>query len=456
MNESKYQIDMRQGPLLRQILLFAIPLMLTGFLQLLYNAVDIIVIGQFDGTIAQGAISSTSQLIALFVGAFFGISAGSSVICSRFTGARDFKAVEKIVHTSIALSIVVGIFLAILGVFFSDDVLKLMRAPDETFDLSVRYLSIYFLGMPATMIYNFGASILRSIGDTRRPLYFLATAGVVNLFFNIFFVAILDMGVTGVAIATVIAQVLSMILVLRTLHNVKYPHKLVFSKISIDKTQLRFILKVGLPLGLQSSLFSLSNVFVQSSFNSFNSATILAGIGTSNVLTNSVAVLLNSFQHTCLNFSSQNLGACQYMRMRQVYYYSVGLVFVVGIIIGSFFTFASPILLRIFTSDPAVIEIASNRLYYLVLPIFICGVNDVTSGQLRGIGNFIAPTVISLACICGIRILWIYTVFSYFGTLESLYISHPVSWGVSLIIQFTFYTIVIKKFPKKNSTISPN
>ncbi len=449
----KYQIDMRRGPLLKQILVFTIPLMLTGFLQLLYNAVDIIIIGKFDGTVAQGAVSSTSQLINLFVSMFMGIAAGSSVVASRAAGASDVESVDGIVHTSIALSLILGIILAAVGVIFSNDMLKFMSAPDETIELSTLYLTIFFLGMPANMVYNFGSSLLRSMGDTKRPLYFLLISGAINLTFNILFVAIFKWGVAGVAIATVIAQFTSMILVIITLANSPIPYKLMFSRIKIDVKRLIQILKVGLPLGVQGSLFAVSNVLIQSSVNSFNSATILAGVGTSNNLDTVIFITMNAFYQTCLNFTSQNLGGMQYHRMRKVYHYCLGLVFLFGLAAGTIVTFGSPFLLRIFTDDPAVIAIGTERLYYIALPMFLCGIMDVTSGQLRGIGYSLSPTIISLTFVCLLRIVWIATVFNHFGTLVSLYLSYPISWAIAFVILFIVYAIGIRKFPNENKEL---
>lgn len=428
-------MDMLNGPLFKNIIKFTIPLLLTGTLQLLYNAADIVIVGQFASDHSLAAVSSTGSLINLIVNVFMGLSVGASVIVSQNMGAGKYKDVSEAVHTSIAISIVCGIVVGVFGFFASKGMLQLMDSPADVIDLSALYVKIYFLGMPANMIYNFGAAILRAVGDTKRPLYYLSFSGIINVVLNLIFVIVLHMDVAGVALATIISQIISAILVIRCLLKSDGAVKLIPSKIKIHGDKLKKIIAVGLPAGIQGSLFSISNVIIQSSINAFGSEA-MAGNGAASNIEGFIYVAMNSLHQAAITFAGQNYGAGKIKRIKTVCLECMALVSAVGLLMGALvFTFGEQ-LLSIYTDSPAEIEYGLVRMNMIMFTYFLCGTMDVMVGMLRGIGHSLTPTIVSIACVCGFRILWIFTAYAgYKATGASVHdcfvmllVSYPVSW----------------------------
>lgn len=443
-----YAVDMLHGPLLSRLLIYALPLVLSGVLQLLFNAADIVVVGKFTGSHALAAVGSTSALINLLVNLFIGISIGTNVLVARYCGARDFDNTQETVHTSIMVSIIGGILMIFVGIIFAKPLLELMGTPADVIEHSVLYMRIYFIGMPAFMLYNFGAAILRAIGDTRRPLYFLTIAGVVNVIFNLFFVIALQMGVAGVAIATVISQVISAALVILSLMHTEGMCQLHKDQLKLHPDKLKAMLRIGLPAGLQGIVFSISNVLIQSSVNSFGSI-VMAGNTSASNIEGFVYTAMNAIYQTCLSFTSQNLGAGNHDRIKKVLFYCLGIVTVIGIVLGQGAYRLGNILLSIYSSDPEVISYGLVRLSLVCATYFLCGIMDVCCGTMRGLGYSITPMLVSLTGACAFRVIWIMTIFKAEHTLFSLYVSYPISW----LLTFAAHIIcILFAFHKLNKT----
>ena len=440
-------IDMLHGPMIFKILLFAFPLALSSILQLLFNAADTIVVGQFAGSQALAAVGSNGALINLIVNVFMGLSIGANVIVARFRGQGNEIQINKAVHTAILLSVICGVFLAFVGFFLAPAMLHLMGTPDDVIGLSALYLKIYFIGMPFLMLYNFGAAILRSVGDTKRPLYYLTVAGIVNVGLNLVFVIIFNMSVDGVAIATVISEIISSLLVVRSLMHESGPLKLEFSKLAIDRRSLIEIAKVGLPAGLQGCVFSLSNVVIQSSINSFGSIVVAGNSAAANV-EGFIYVTMNSFHQSAVTFSSQIYGAKQYHRCDRALMISGGFAASIGTLIGFIFIFLGKPLLGLYTNDPLVIQAGLVRMNYLFKFQFLNGGMDVMVGGLRGIGYSVLPTIISLSGACILRLIWVATIFKAIPTISTLYLVYPVSWGITLSALIISYLIARQQIRK--------
>ena len=439
-----YEIDMCSGPLFGKILRFAVPLILSGVLQLLFNAADIIVVGRFTGSDALAAVGSTSSLINLLVNLFIGISVGANVMAARYYGSGSEKEMFQTVHTAILTALLGGCFMVFTGVLVARPVLELMGTPDEALPQAVLYMRLYFIGMPAFMAYNFGAAILRAIGDTKRPLYFLSAAGVINVLFNLLFVVVFHMGVEGVAIATVISQVISAILVLRCLCKSEGIYRLEFRKLHIHKDKLVAMLKIGLPAGFQGMMFNISNVLIQSSVNSFGSLVMAGNTAASNI-EGFVYIALNAIYQTSLSFTSQNVGARQYKRVDRVLGCCVLIVAVLGTVLGVGAYLMGEVLLRIYSSDPHVIAYGMSRLALISAPYALCGIMDVLAGSLRGMGCSITPMVTSLTGACLFRVIWIFTVFQWNHSRFMLYVSYPISWTLVLLMNAACYAVIRKK-----------
>ena len=439
-----YEIDMCHGPLFGKIIRFSIPLMLSGILQLLFNAADIIVVGRFVGSTALAAVGSTSSLINLLINLFIGFSVGANVLVARFHGAGRDDEVNETVHTAITLSMVSGIFLLILGVTVTRTLLIWMGSPDDVLDQSSLYLKIYFLAMPATLLYNFGSSILRAVGDTKRPLFYLVTAGVINVCFNLFFVIVCHLGVAGVGLATVIAEYISAVLIIRCLMRSQGCCHLDLHQLGIVKNKLRQIMQIGLPAGMQGVVFSLSNVLIQSSINSFGS-TAMAGNTASMNIDNFIYISMNTFQQTAMSFTSQNYGAGEEKRIHKVLFICQGLVISVGLIFGVGAWLAGDTLLSIYSSDPNVIQFGKDRMSVICTTYFLCGIMDTMVGALRGVGYSLLPMIVSLIGACGLRIVWIFTAFQVHRSLWMLYISYPITWIITGGVHIFCYILVRKK-----------
>ncbi len=441
--KKKYEMDMCNGPIISKMLIFAIPLMCSSILQLLFNAADIVVVGKFAGDNSLGAVGSTTALINLLVNLFMGLSVGANVLAARDYGGNRKDELSKTVHTSMMLSIISGIILTVVGVLFSRQILILMKSPDEILPLASLYLKIYFIGMPASMAYNFGSAILRSVGDTKRPLYFLFAAGIVNVILNLIFVIVFNMDVAGVALATIISQYISAFLVIRCLMRESEGIKLHISKLKIHKDKLMPILRVGIPAGFQGVIFSLSNVVIQSSVNIFGNI-IVSGNSAAQNIEGFIYVGMNAFYQAAISFTSQNMGAGKKERVRKIAISAQILVILTGLILGLTALFSGRWLLRIYTNNPEVIEAGMKRMVVITTTYFLCGMMDVMVGIMRGLGYSIIPMIVSLIGACGLRLIWIATVFQIpqYHNVTTVYVAYPISWAITFTIHVITYIII--------------
>lgn len=448
-NEKKtYEIDMCNGPILGKMLLFAVPLMCSSVLQLLFNAADVIVVGRFAGDAALAAVGSNSALINLLTNLFIGLSVGVNVLVSRYYGAKQGKDIEETVHTAMLMSILSGGLILLAGCLGARQILGWMKTPEDVLPLSTLYLRIYFLGMISSMVYNFGSAILRAVGDTKRPLYYLASAGVVNVLLNLFFVIVCRLSVAGVAIATVISETISAILVLRCMMKEEGFIRLDLRRLRICGEKLRKILQIGLPASIQSMVFSFSNVIIQASVNSFG-AVAVAGNSAAASIEGFVYVAMNAFYQASISFTGQNVGAGKYERINKILALAEGCVICVGLALGTAAVCFGPQLLGIYTTSPRVVEAGMDRLSIIARTYALCGVMEVIVGSLRGMGCSVIPMISSLIGACGLRLLWIFTFFRMepFHTLTSLYLTYPVSWIVTSIAHVICFCVVRRKFP---------
>ncbi len=443
-----HEIDMTTGPLISKILAFSIPLMLSGILQLLFNAADIIVVGQFTSSQAMAAVGSTGSLNNLIVNIFLGLSIGSSVLMARYYGAHSKDNIHDLVHTSILLSVLCGIVLVVLGLLLANPILTLMGTPYDVIGQAVLYMRIVFLGMPAMLAYDFGAGILRAVGDTRRPLAYLFISGIINVCLNLFFVIVFHMGVAGVAIATIVSQYISALLVIRCMIKSDSVYHLNLRELKIRKDKLIQIVRIGLPAGIQGAVFSISNVLIQSSINSFGSIAVAGNTAASNI-EGFVYTAMNSIYQASTNFTSQNVGAHKKERVTPVLLSCLLIVTIVGLLLGGFAVVFSRELLGIYSSDPEVIQYGIGRINVVCLTYFLCGLMDTACGSIRGLGYSIAPTLVSLTGACGLRILWIFTVFRIDRSLFTLYLSYPVSWLITFTAHIICYTVFFRSWKKR-------
>ena len=443
MKSNKYEIDMCNGSIMDKLVSFALPLMLSGILQLMFNAVDIIVVGRFSGSEALAAVGSTTALINVFTNLFIGISLGANVLAARFFAAGRKEEMSETVHTSITLALISGILMAFVGLVFSKGALELMGTPEDVIGLSTLYMRIYFMGMPFFMLYNYGAAILRAVGDTKRPLYFLIIAGVINAGLNMVLVIVFGLGVAGVGIATVFSQMVSCVLVLTCLCRAEGSYKLSFSKLSMKGYYLKQIFQVGIPAGIQSTVINFSNALLQSSVNSFGS-TAMAGYTAANNILGFLYVSINSVTQACMSFTSQNFGVGKYKRMDRVLIdcmiLSVGTALVLGC--GAYFFGAE--ILQIYTEEADVIQCGVEILSITTVPYFLCGIMDLFPGALRGMGYSAVPMVLSIIGTVGMRVLWIFAFFSQHRSLYFLFISYPASWIATIVMQVVCYYFVRK------------
>ena len=443
MARGKNEIDMCNGPLFGKILLFTIPLALSSILQLLFNAADVIVVGNFVGSSALAAVGSTGALINLLINVFIGFSVGTNVMVARYYGAKQEKDIQETVHTAVALALICGVFLIAVGFFASKPLLHLMGTPDEVLSQAALYMKVYFMGMPVNLLYNFGSAILRAVGDTRRPLYYLTGAGVVNVILNVGFIVVFGMGVEGVALATIISQAIAAVLVLRCLVKIEGPLHLELRDVRITKGKLKQIVRIGLPAGTQGAVFSLSNVLIQSSINSFGSIA-MAGSTAAGNLESFVYVSMNACHQTAVSFVSQNLGAGKMDRIKKVFFQCLGLATAIGLVMGVGVYLLGEPLLRIYTSDSVAIEYGIRRLALVSAPYFLCGIMDTLVGCMRGLGYSVMPMVVSMLGACGLRIVWILTVFRMDHAWDVLFLSYPVTWIVTASIHAVCLTVIYR------------
>ena len=445
--KNKYEIDMCNGTIMNKLISFSVPLILSSNLQLLFNAVDIIVVGKFSGSKSLAAVGATSALINLLINLSMGISLGTNVMAGQFYAAKKEKEMSDVVHTSMMFALVSGTVIALLGILFCKWALQMMATPDDIIHLSVTYMRIYLLGMPFFMIYNYGAAVLRAVGDTKRPLLFLVIAGILNAGLNMVLVIVFHLGVVGVAVATVFSQFVSCVLIVRCLCKTKGSYQLHFSKLCMKKEYLKQIFKIGLPAGVQSIVINFSNILLQSSVNSFGSVA-MAGYTAANNVFGFLYATVNSFTQTCMSFTSQNFGVKKWKRMDKILWecsaLSVGVMLVIGTAV---YVFGESVL-GIYTSSPDVIKCGMDVFYYTTVTYFICGLMDLFPGAMRGMGYALVPMVLSIIGTVGVRIFWIYCVFPVHHSLDTLFFSYPLSWFITVVMQVVCFYFVRKRVHK--------
>ena len=441
LKKNKYEIDMCNGTIMDKLITFAFPLMLSGVLQLMFNAVDIIVVGRFSGSSSLAAVGSTTALINVFTNLFIGISLGANVLAARFFAAGREKEMSETVHTSITFALISGIAMAIVGQICAKGALELMGTPEDVIGLSALYMRIYFLGMPFFMLYNYGAAILRAVGDTKRPLYFLIISGVINAVLNMVLVIVFDLGVAGVAIATVFSQMISCVLVLICLARTDASYRLYISKLGMKQEYLEQIFRVGIPAGIQSTVINFSNALLQSSVNSFGS-TAMAGYTAANNVLGFLYMSINSVTQACMSFTSQNYGVGKYKRMDRVLLDCLILSVSVAFLLGCGAYIFGTQILQIYTEDAQVVQCGLEILSITTVPYFLCGIMDLFPGALRGMGYSAVPMILSIIGTVGTRILWIFVFFPQYRSLYFLFISYPGSWLATIVMQVICFVVV--------------
>ena len=432
---------MCNGTIMDKLISFSLPLMLSSILQLMFKAVDIIVVGRFSGSQALAAVGSTTALINIFTNLFIGISLGANVLAARYFAAGREREMSEAVHTAITLALLSGFIMAFVGAVASRFALGLMDTPADVIDQSVTYMRIYFMGMPFFMLYNYGAAVLRAVGDTKRPLLFLIIAGLANVVLDLTLVIVIPLGVAGVAIGTVASQMISSILVLRCLYKSDGSYQLRFSKLTMKWTYLKRIFQVGIPAGIQSTVINISNALLQSSVNSFGS-TAMAGYTAANNILGFLYVAVNAVTQACMSFTSQNYSVGKQKRMDRVLADCMILSAAVSIALGvGAYIFGSQVL-RIYTADTDVIRCGLEILSITTVPYFLCGIMDLIPGALRGMGHSAVPMILSVIGTVGIRVLWIYGFFPQHRSLQFLFISYPGSWIATIIMQAVCFYFV--------------
>ena len=447
MKNNKYEIDMCNGTIMDKLISFALPLMISGMLQLMFNAVDIIVVGRFTGSQALAAVGSTTALICTFTNLFIGVSLGANVLAARFYASGKTKEMSETVHTAILLALISGIAMSIIGILCARESLVLIATPDDIIGQAALYLRIYFLGMPFFMLYNYGAAILRAVGDTKTPLMYLIAAGTANAVLDLILVIIFKMGVAGVAIGTITSQFISCVLVIRCLCKTNAIYKLYISKLRIKKYYLIQILKVGLPAGIQSTVINFSNVLLQSSVNSFGEIA-MAGYTAANNILGFLYVSVNSVTQACMSFTSQNYGVRKFKRMDKVLADCAILSIIVSVVIGGGSYLLGHQILGIYTKQEDVIQCGMEILSISTIPYFLCGLMDMIPGSMRGVGYSAVPMILSIIGTVGTRLVWIYGVFPEHRSLYVLFMSYPVSWGLTIVMQAICLVFVRRKIRK--------
>ncbi len=441
--KNNFSIDMCSGSISYKMFRFAIPLMLSGVLQLLFNAADIIVVGKFAGDESLAAVGATTSIINLLTTLFIGMSVGANVLVANYIGEKKDEDIQVTVHTAMSLSVISGIFLTIVGLIGAPLILELMQTPQEVFELAVIYLRTYFMGMTAVMVYNFGSAVLRAVGDTQRPLFFLSVSGVINVVLNLIFVIVFHLGVFGVGLATVISQIISAILTTNCLMKDESQIKLSLRKLKIDKKKLPSILQIGLPAGFQGMLFSLANVFIQSSVNSFGT-TIIAGNSASANVEGFAFTSMNAFHQAAISFTSQNVGARKKDRINKILLTALFYAFIVGAVFCVIYILFGDNLIGLYTNSEEVIKAGVTRLTIIALSYVLAGMMDVVVGSLRGLGYSFVPMTVSIIGICALRLIWLATVFQIeaYHTIETIYYTYPLSWFVTLIAHLISFVII--------------
>lgn len=444
-------VDFTSGSIGKKMIKFAMPLMFSSILQLLFNAADIIVVGRFAGDECVAAVGSTTSLINLIVNLFIGLSVGANVMVANFFGARKVNDLSETVHTAITVSVISGCILSVIGFFFAPEILKLMNTPDDVIGLATIYMKTYFLGMPFMMLYNFSAAILRAVGDTKRPLYFLSAAGIINVALNLVFVIVFKWQVFGVAFATIISQTVSALLVLRCLVKEESEIRVNLKKLKVHKDKLIRMLQIGVPSGIQGMMFSISNVVIQSSINTFDTA-VVAGSAASTSVEGFAFTSINAFHQSAVSFAGQNKGAGKYDRINKILYTAWGYAFLTAVVFALAFVLLDNQLIGLYVQGEDVIKAGIERLNIIAWSYLICGFMDVTVGVIRGLGYSVMPTIVSLLGVCGIRILWVATVFGMerFHFVETIYYSYPISWTITFLAHLLCYIYIMHRIKVKN------
>jgi len=440
-------MNMCEGPLFKKIVLYTIPIICTGLLQLLFNAADLIVVGRFCGSVSVAAVGATGSIINLIVNLFIGLSVGAGVTVAHALGAEHHQSVRRTVHTAIPTAIISGVVLTVIGIAMSTPFLRMMATPDDVINLASIYMKIYFAGMTFSMVYNYGAAILRAAGDSKSPLIYLTIAGVLNVILNVIFIVVFHMDVAGVALATTLSQIVSAALVVRALVKRTDSCRLHLTKMHIYWKPLWKMIIIGVPAGIQGSLFSISNVIIQSSINSFGSV-VMSGNAAAGNIEGFVYMAMNSYHQTALNFIGQNIGAKKYDRVSKISWICLLSVFVTGATLGALaYLFGTPLLSMYISDSQEAIKYGLIRLQFICLPYFLCGLMDVSTGVLRGMGSSIAPMFITVIGVCGLRVLWIFTIFQIpqYHTLQSLYMSYPITWGLTFAVQLVFSLVMLSR-----------
>ena len=450
--KNRFEIDMCNGSIMDKLISFSLPLMVSGILQLAFNAVDIIVVGRFSGSQALAAVGSTTALINVFANLFIGISLGANVLAARFYAAGKDREMSETVHTSITLALISGIMMAVIGVLLAKWALEIMGTPDDVIGQSALYMRIYFMGMPFFMLYNYGAAILRAIGDTKRPLIFLIISGIANAALNMILVILFHMGVAGVAIGTIISQLISCVLVLTCLYRSEGSYQLRFSKLKINGAYMEQIFQVGVPAGIQSTVINLSNALLQSSVNSFGSIA-MAGYTAANNMLGFLYMSVNSITQACMSFTSQNYGVGKLKRMDKVLRDCVILSISIAAVLGGLAYCFGPQILTVYTSDPKVINCGMEILAYTSITYFLCGIMDLFPGALRGMGYSAVPMVLSVIGTVGTRIVWVFGIFPNHRSLSVLFVSYPVSWIITIVLQVVCFYFVRKRVHQKEKRL---
>lgn len=450
--KNRFEIDMCNGSIMDKLISFSLPLMVSGILQLAFNAVDIIVVGRFSGSQALAAVGSTTALINVFTNLFIGISLGANVLAARFYAAGKDREMSETVHTSITLALISGITMAVIGVLLAKWALEIMGTPDDVIGQSALYMRIYFMGMPFFMLYNYGAAILRAIGDTKRPLIFLIISGIANAALNMTLVILFHMGVAGVAIGTIISQLISCVLVLTCLYRSEGSYQLRFSKLKINGAYMEQIFQVGVPAGIQSTVINLSNALLQSSVNSFGSIA-MAGYTAANNILGFLYMSVNSITQACMSFTSQNYGVGKLKRMDKVLRDCAILSISIAAVLGGLAYSFGPQILTVYTSDPKVINCGMEILAYTSITYFLCGIMDLFPGALRGMGYSAVPMVLSVIGTVGTRIVWVFGIFPNHRSLSVLFVSYPVSWIITIVLQVVCFYFVRKRVHQKEKRL---
>ncbi|MBQ1481943.1 MAG: MATE family efflux transporter [Erysipelotrichaceae bacterium] len=445
MNSETRTMDMANGPLLKNIFIFAIPLIFTNILQMLFNSADTIIVGKFAGDRALAAVGATGSIVFLITSLFNGLATGTNVVVARYIGTGNKDKIKDSIHTSIALASAGGILLTFIGLFFSKTFLHMMDTPDDFIDLSATYMRIYFLGVIFLLLYNFGSAVLRSHGDTKRPLYFLMLSGALNVILNFITVKFLKMSIVGAALATVVSEAVSAFLVLNVLVRDKGPARLDIRHLYFDKESFLEILRIGIPAGLSGAVFALSNVVIQSSINSFDSTDIVAGNSAGANIENFVYIGYMAFNQATITFTSQCMGAGRLDRIKEIMIKTLILVVIGAVVMGAAVYLSGPFVLTLYTDKASVIEIGMIRIRYVASLLVLNGILDVFVNSLRGMGSSSLPTILMIIGICGVRLLWIYTMFPLHRTLETIYLCFPLSWIVTSIVELVLWIIVYKR-----------